>query len=103
VQDANFTQAQIKAIRRADVIFIAADGYTLAPSRVRAYSFAKACRDRGWNAEVVSFHDHLGAPGQGSSAYRMDDQTKLRLIALGADVLKLNPTAIFYMQFLPRN
>ncbi len=28
----------------------------------------------------------------------MDDQTKLRLIALGADVLKLNPTAIFYMQ-----
>jgi glycosyltransferase involved in cell wall biosynthesis len=98
VQDANFTQAQIKAIRRADVIFVAADGYTLAPSRVRAYSFAKACRDRGWNAEVVSFHDHLGAPGQGSSAYRMDDQTKLRLIALGADVLKLNPTAIFYMQ-----
>ena len=98
MQDANFTQAQIKAIRRADVIFIAADGYTLAPSRVRAYSFAKACRDRGLNAEVVSFHDHLGAPGQGSSAYRMDDQTKLRLIALGADVLKLNPTAIFYMQ-----
>jgi glycosyltransferase involved in cell wall biosynthesis len=98
VQDVNFSQAQIKAIRRADVIFVAADGYTLAPSRVRAYTFAKACRERGLNAEVVSFYDHLGAPGQGSASYRMDEQTKLRLIALGADILKLNPTAIFYMQ-----
>jgi glycosyltransferase involved in cell wall biosynthesis len=98
VQDVSFTQAQIKAIRRADVIFVAADGYTLAPSRIRAYSFAKACRERGLNAEVVSFYDHLGAPGQGSAAYRMDEQTKLRLIALGADILMLNPTAIFYMQ-----
>jgi glycosyltransferase involved in cell wall biosynthesis len=98
VQDANFSQAQIKAIRRADVIFVAADGYSLAPSRIRAYSFAKACRDRGLNAEVVSFYDHLGAPGHGSSAYRIDDQTKLRLIALGADLLRLNPAAILYMQ-----
>ena len=98
MQDVNFSQAQIKAIRRADVIFVAADGYTLAPSRIRAYTFAKACRERGLNAEVVSFYDHLGAPGQGSAAYRMDEQTKLRLIALGADILKLNPTAIFYMQ-----
>ena len=98
MQDVNFSQAQIKAIRRADVIFVAADGYTLAPSRIRAYTFAKACRERGLNAEVVSFYDHLGAPGQGSASYRMDEQTKLRLIALGADVLKLNPTAIFYMQ-----
>jgi glycosyltransferase involved in cell wall biosynthesis len=98
VQDGNFSQAQIKAIRRADVIFVAADGYSLAPSRIRAYSFAKACRDRGLNAEVISFYDHLGAPGHGSSAYRIDDQTKLRLIALGADLLRLNPTAILYSQ-----
>jgi glycosyltransferase involved in cell wall biosynthesis len=98
VQDANFSQAQIKAIRRADVIFVAADGYTLAPSRIRAYTFAKACRERGLNAEVLSFFDHLGAPGQGSAAYRMDEQSKLRLAALGADVLKINRDAIFYMQ-----
>jgi glycosyltransferase involved in cell wall biosynthesis len=98
VQEVSFSQAQIKGIRRADVIFIAADGYTLAPSRIRAYTFAKACRERGMNAEVLSFFDHLGAPGQGSAAYRMDEQTKLRLAALGADILKLNSTATFYMQ-----
>ena len=28
----------------------------------------------------------------------MDEQTKLRIAALGADILKVNPTAIFYMQ-----
>jgi glycosyltransferase involved in cell wall biosynthesis len=98
VQDVSFSQAQIKNIRRADVIFVAADGYTLAPSRIRAYTFAKACRERGMNAEVLSFFDHLGAPGQGSEAFRMDEQTKLRIAALGADILKINPTAIFYMQ-----
>jgi glycosyltransferase involved in cell wall biosynthesis len=80
------------------VIFVAADGYTLAPSRIRCYTFAKACRDRGWNAEVLSFYDHLGAPGQGSGAFKMDEQTKLKLISLGAEILKLNPTALFYMQ-----
>ena len=98
MQDVSFSQAQIKSIRRADVIFVAADGFTLAPSRIRAYTFAKACRERGLNAEVLSFFDHLGAPGQGSAAYRMDEQTKLRIAALGADILKVNPTAIFYMQ-----
>ncbi|QQP87924.1 glycosyltransferase [Skermanella sp. TT6] len=98
MQEVSFSQAQIKAFRRADVIFVAADGYTLAPSRIRAYSFAKACRERGLNAEVLSFFDHLGASGQGSGAYRMDEQEKLRLAALGADILKLNPTAILYMQ-----
>src|SRR3954470_11508590 len=67
-------------------------------SRIRAYTFAKACRERGLNAEVLSFFDHLGAPGQGSAAYRMDEQSKLRLAALGADVLKINRDAIFYMQ-----
>src|SRR4051795_13411161 len=45
-------------------------------SRIRAYTFAKACRERGLNAEVLSFFDHLGAPGQGSAAYRMDEQSK---------------------------
>ncbi|EWY40401.1 hypothetical protein N825_37150 [Skermanella stibiiresistens SB22] len=98
MQDVSFSQAQIKAFRRAEVIFVAADGFTLAPSRIRCYTFAKACQERGMKAEVLSFFDHLGASGQGSGAYRMDEQEKLRLVALAADILKLNPTAILYMQ-----
>ena len=98
MQEATFSQAQIKAYRRADVIFVAADGYTLAPSRIRCYTFAKACQERGLNAEVLSFYDHLGASSQGSAVFRMDEREKLRLIALAADVLLLNPTAILYLQ-----
>src|SRR3954471_22255030 len=97
-QEFSLTDAQLEAYRTAEVIFVAQDGYTLAPARVRAYNFAKACRDRGMRAEVLSFRDHLGGCAQGSGVHRMEDLEKLALIQRGAEILIQNPTAVLYMQ-----
>lgn len=92
------TEAQLKAYEQADVIFIAQDGFALAPSRVRCFFFAEALRARGLRAEVLSFHDHLGAGAQGSRAYAMPVADKLRLSADALDVLARNRRAVLYMQ-----
>ena len=63
---------------QADVIFVAQDGFMLAPARVRAYSFAKLVNQRGLRAEVLSFFDHLGAAEQGSAVDRLPEEEKLR-------------------------
>lgn len=85
-------------IAAADVIFVAQDGYTLAPARVRCYSFAKLLNQRGLRAEVLSFHDHLGAPLQGSRVNGMPLEDRLRFNAAAVDLLALNPRAVIYLQ-----
>jgi glycosyltransferase involved in cell wall biosynthesis len=97
--DGTLSDEQLAAYDQADVIFVAQDGFTLAPSRVRAYSFAKACRDRGLSAEVLSFYDHLNSGNQGSDAIdRLSDDDKLRLTLRAFDILSRNPRAVLYMQ-----
>lgn len=44
------------------IVFITREGYRMAGARVRCYHFARALKARGYQAEVFSFADHLGAP-----------------------------------------
>lgn len=83
---------------QADVIFVAQDGFMLAPARVRAYSFAKLVNQRGLRAEVLSFFDHLGAAEQGSAVDRLPEEEKLRLNLRAFEVLSCNPRALLYVQ-----
>lgn len=82
----------------AEVIFVAQDGYTLAPCRVRCYSFAKLLNRRGIRAEVLSFFDHLGASDQGGPVLGMGEDEKLRLALAGYEALSRNPRAVLYVQ-----
>ncbi|QCO20015.1 glycosyltransferase (plasmid) [Azospirillum brasilense] len=83
---------------QADVIFVAQDGFKLAPARVRAYSFAKLVNQRGLRAEVLSFFDHLGATEQGGFAANLPEEEKLRLTLAAFEVLSRNPRALLYVQ-----
>ncbi|TWA61021.1 glycosyl transferase family 1 [Azospirillum brasilense] len=85
-------------IDAADVIFVAQDGFKLAPARVRAYSFAKLVNQRGIRAEVLSFFDHLGAAEQGGLAANLPEEEKLRLNLAAVEVLSRNPRALLYVQ-----
>ena len=85
-------------IDAADVIFVAQDGFKLAPARVRAYSFAKLVNERGMRAEVLSFFDHLGAAEQGLLAVGLPEEDKLRLNLVAFEVLSRNPRALLYVQ-----
>ncbi|NUB05028.1 glycosyltransferase family 4 protein [Azospirillum sp. Vi22] len=82
----------------ADVVFVAQDGFKLAPARVRAYSFAKLVNQRGLRAEVLSFFDHLGATEQGGLAANLPEEEKLRLNLAAFEVLSRNPRALLYVQ-----
>lgn len=82
----------------AEVIFVSQDGHSLAPSRVRCYSFAKALNRRGIRAEVLSFFDHLGAPDQGGPVLGMSAAEKLRFTVAGYEALSRNPRALLYVQ-----
>ncbi len=82
----------------ADVIFVAQDGFKLAPARVRCYSFAKLVNQRGLRAEVLSFFDHLGATEQGGPVAGLAEEEKLRLNLLAFEVLSRNPRALLYVQ-----
>ncbi|TWA77071.1 glycosyl transferase family 1 [Azospirillum brasilense] len=85
-------------IDAADVVFVAQDGFKLAPARVRAYSFAKLVNQRGLRAEVLSFFDHLGATEQGGLAANLPEEEKLRLNLAAFEILSHNPRALLYVQ-----
>ena len=82
----------------ADVIFVAQDGYKLAPARVRGYSFAKLLNQRGLRAEVLSAFDHLGASRQGNAAAAMSLGEKVAVNLRAYEILRRNPRAVFYIQ-----
>lgn len=85
-------------LESADVIFVAQDGFKLAPARVRCYGFATLLNQRGLRAEVLSFFDHLGAAGQGGAVDSVPVEDKLRLNVQACDILARNPRAVLYVQ-----
>jgi len=91
-------KAYLARIDDADIIFVAQDGYKLAPARVRCYSFAKLLRRYGLRCEVLSFFDHLGASAQGGPVFSVPEEEKLRLNLAAYEVLSRNPRAILYVQ-----
>jgi len=88
----------IARYERADVIFVAQDGYRLAPARVRCYSFARLLNGHGLRAEVLSAFDHLAARLQGSAAAGMDVGEKMAVVQRAYGILRRNPAAVFYIQ-----
>ncbi|WP_167525506.1 glycosyltransferase [Roseomonas genomospecies 6] len=89
---------QLQRYKEADVIFVAQDGFSLAPARVRCYSFAKLLRQKGIAAEVLSFVDHLGARFGGGPVAQIPEEEKLRLNLRAFDILAENPRAVLYVQ-----
>lgn len=89
---------QLSRFEAADVIFVAQDGFKLAPARVRCYSFAKLLNGKGLRAEVLSFVDHLGAADQGGSVLGVPDDEKIRLNMAAFDILSRNPRSLLYVQ-----
>ncbi|UKJ78122.1 glycosyltransferase [Azospirillum brasilense] len=92
------SSAQRHRYKEADVIFVAQDGFALAPARVRCYSFAKLLRQKGIAAEVLSFVDHLGAKFGGGPVAQIPEEEKLRLNLQAFDILAENPHAVLYVQ-----
>ncbi len=52
----------VERCRHADVLFVPADGYHDAPSRVRAFGFSRELNRRGWKTEVLSMTDDFTKP-----------------------------------------
>ena len=88
----------VRRLKDADVILIAQDGYRLAPARVRCFNFAKLLNRQGLRAEVLSFHDHLGASQQGAGTHSMTEAEKVGLNLAALDALSHNPRAVLYVQ-----
>jgi len=84
--------------KAADVIFVAQDGFRQPSARVRCYNFARALRQQGLRAEVLSFFDHLGATDQAGSLSTIPEEEKLRLNLKAHALLARNPRAVLYMQ-----
>ncbi len=82
----------------ADVIFLAQDGFRQPSARVRCYNFAKALRQQGLRAEVLSFFDHLGATDQAGALSTIPEEEKIRLNLEAHRVLATNPRAVLYVQ-----
>lgn len=82
----------------ADVIFLAQDGLAVPSARVRCYNFAKALRQQGLKAEVLSLFDHLGATDQSGPLSTIPEEEKLRLNLMAHAVLARNTRAVLYVQ-----
>ena len=96
--DQSLDQEYLKRLEKADVLFVAQDGYKLAPARVRCYSFAKLLNQHGFRSEVLSFYDHLGAAAQGGPVSALPEEEKLRLNLIAYELLSRNPRAVLYVQ-----
>lgn len=81
-----------------DVIFIAQDGFRQPSARVRCYNFARALRQEGLRAEVLSFYDHLGANDQAGALSAIPEEEKLRLSLEAHRILAGNPRAVVVVQ-----
>lgn len=87
---------------KADVLFIAPDGFKMAPARIRAYSFSKELNKRGVNAEVLSFVDDLTAPEGVPHITRANWPSMQRYMLSKTkqayDIISKNKKAILYCQ-----
>ncbi|MBP2294323.1 glycosyltransferase family 4 protein [Azospirillum rugosum] len=93
-----FDEDALARFEAADVIFLAQDGFRQPSARVRCYNFAKALRQQGLRAEVLSFFDHLGAPDQGGALSTIPEEEKIRLNLEAHRILARNPRAVLYVQ-----
>ena len=93
-----FDEDALARFEVADVIFLAQDGFRQPSARVRCYNFAKALRQQGLRAEVLSFFDHLGAPDQGGALSTIPEEEKIRLNLEAYRILARNPRAVLYVQ-----
>jgi len=94
----SFDTDALARFETADVIFVAQDGFRQPSARVRCYNFARALRQQGLRAEVLSFFDHLGATDQCGPLSTIAEEEKLRLNLQAHGILARNPRAVLYMQ-----
>lgn len=79
------------------IIFVTREGYALAGGRIRAYSFAKELAERGINAEVLSYTEHLGAK-DGAHEGSMGLPEKIRHNITAYKILSKEKGAIIVLQ-----
>ncbi|MBM3250112.1 MAG: glycosyltransferase family 4 protein [Candidatus Omnitrophica bacterium] len=79
------------------VIFITREGFNLAGARVRCYRFAGQLKKHGFDTEVLSFCDHLGAK-DGINEKEMGLSQKLLHNREAFIRLRREKDAIFYIQ-----
>lgn len=79
------------------LIFITREGYSLAGARIRCYNFARELRERGVDAEILSFADNLGAKC-GIFERQMGITEKLRLNLRAMRILLKKRNTFFYLQ-----
>ena len=94
--------ARARRCRDADVLFVPADGFQMAPARVRAYAFADELRKRGLNAQVLSMVDHFTL-GDGVPYLPRNNWPSMDRYLLGRsldlfDVIAQNRKAVLYAQ-----
>ena len=79
------------------IIFITREGYRLPGARIRCYNFAAELSRLGWETEVLSFSDTLGAlDGEKESQLSIGDKIKYNYLAFKR--LSQQPDAVFYLQ-----
>lgn len=79
------------------IIFITREGFNLAGARVRCYWFARQLEKSGFQTEVLSFCDHLGAK-DGAQEKEMNLAKKLILNHEAFRRLRKEKNAIFFLQ-----
>lgn len=82
------------------VVFVCINGYEMPYSRVRGYHFAQALRQRGVDAHVLSYRDHLSCGRNSIEMLELGDRQKLWLNAKAFWRLCRQKNAIFYLQKL---
>ncbi len=84
--------------RTSRIVFITREGYRLAGARIRCYNFAAQLKKYGYETEVLSFADHLGAP-DGDKELCMSLRRKL-FCNIGAfkKLMREHKDSIFFLQ-----
>ena len=88
----------MKRMSRGRIVFVTYDGAHLPTARVRCYRFAEELRRRGFDTEVLSMYDHLGAPYDGALQWKIGDRTKATLIARSLRQLWRERGTLLYLQ-----
>jgi len=81
------------------ILFIGHSGYGYPHTRVRCYHFAEQLARRGWNTDVLSFHDHLAPEVTEEDMYaKLRDRDKTWLVLHGLQKLIRERDTVFYIQ-----
>lgn len=81
------------------IIFIGHSGWDYPHTRVRCYGFAEALKKRGFDAEVLSFKDHLNHKFSEEDMYaRLRDRDKISLVIEAVRKLRPHRKDLFVVQ-----